>query len=143
MRSIMWGSLHKLRVQFPVHGEPDALTPVLYPHRRIRMSALLAPDRNISGTLKKEDTIITNPDNIPEVIPPKPVKDDAAPERKGDVVASFEEGSAEHKSAEVPPLPYEPTSFLRKYPVSLVSVENLVEEPHDPKSPIVRAVTNE
>jgi ATP-dependent Lon protease len=137
------GVFAQITSAFPVHGEPDALTAVLYPHRRIRMSALLAPDRNTSGTLKKEDVIITNSDNIPEVIPPKPVKDEAAHERKGDVVASFEEGSAEHKSVEAPPLPYEPTSFLRKYPVSLVSVENLVEEPHDPKSPIVRAVTNE
>jgi ATP-dependent Lon protease len=137
------GVFAQITSAFPVHGEPDALTAVLYPHRRIRMSALLAPDRNTSGTVKQEDTIITNSEDIPEVIPPKPVKDDAAHERKGDVVASFEESSAEHKGVEVPPLPYEPTSFLRKYPVSLVSVENLVEEPHDPKSPIVRAVTNE
>jgi Lon-like ATP-dependent protease len=137
------GVFAQITSAFPVHGEPDALTAVLYPHRRIRMSALLPPDRNTSGTVKKEDIIITNSDNIPEVIPPKAVKDEAAHERKGDVVASFEEGSAEHKTVDVPPLPYEPTSFLRKYPVSLVSVENLVEEPHDPKSPIVRAVTNE
>ncbi len=137
------GVFAQITSAFPVHGEPDALTAVLYPHRRIRMSALLAPDRKISGKVKPEDTITNNSENIPEVIPPKPAKDDTAHERKGDVVASFEEGSAEAKIIDAPPLPYEPTSFLRKYPVSLVNVENLVEEPHDPKSPIVRAVTNE
>jgi Lon-like ATP-dependent protease len=116
------GVFAQITSAFPVHGEPDALTAVLYPHRRIRMSALLAPDRNTSGTVRKEDTITNNPENIPEIIPPKPVKEDTAHERKGDVVASFEEVSAEQKSTEVPPLPYEPTSFLRKYPVSLVNV---------------------
>lgn len=137
------GVFAQITSAFPVHGDPDALTAVLYPHRRIRMSALLTPDRNISEKAKKEDTSGTQSDNIPEVIPPKLVKEDISPEKKGDVVASFEEGSNEHKSVEVPHSSYEPTSFLRKYPVSLVSVENLVEEPHDPKSPIIRAITNE
>ena len=49
-------------------------------------------------------------------------------------MASFEEGTVSQKTTDSP-APYEPTSFLRKYPVSLVNVENLVEDPHDPKSP--------
>ena len=36
-----------------------------------------------------------------------------------------------------------PRRFLRKYPVSLGDVENLSEEAHDKKSPIIRAVTSE
>ncbi|KAJ5671116.1 hypothetical protein N7507_000243 [Penicillium longicatenatum] len=60
-------------------------------------------------------------------------------EKKGDVVASFEEGAAES----APKDHYEPTSFLKKYPVSLVNVENLTEEPFDKKNGIIRAVTSE
>jgi Lon-like ATP-dependent protease len=132
------GVFAQITSAFPVHGEPDALTAVLYPHRRIKMSALIAPDRHA----KKEGSS-DQVDSIPDVIPTKAIKEDLDQEKKGDVVASFEENSPEQKSAESSPQPYEPTSFLRKYPVSLVNVENLVEEPHDPKSPIVRAVTNE
>jgi ATP-dependent Lon protease len=137
------GVFAQITSAFPVHGEPDALTAVLYPHRRIRMSALLAPDRKESGSLKKDEGISSFADNVPDVIPAKTTRDEVLQDKKGDVVASFEESSADQKGAEAPPLSYEPTSFLRKYPVSLVNVENLVEEPHDPKSPIVRAVTNE
>lgn len=135
------GVFAQITSAFPVHGEPDALTAVLYPHRRIKMTSLLAPERKDLGTVKKEDASST--ETIPEPVPPKEVQDDSVQEKKGDVVASFEEGAVEQKSTESATLPYEPTSFLRKYPVSLVNVENLVEEPHDPKSPIVRAVTNE
>ncbi|PTB80551.1 ATP-dependent protease La [Trichoderma longibrachiatum ATCC 18648] len=63
-------------------------------------------------------------------------------EKKGDVVASFEESAVEKKS-EQPVDKYEPTSFLKRYPVSLVNVENLADEPYDPKSPVIRAITNE
>ncbi|KAJ6172089.1 hypothetical protein N7470_001156 [Penicillium chermesinum] len=76
--------------------------------------------------------------------PPPPETTKGAPteertEKRGDVVASFEEGAAELVSKDH----YEPTSFLKKYPVSLVNVENLAEEPYDKKSGIIRAVTSE
>ncbi|CAI4210548.1 unnamed protein product [Parascedosporium putredinis] len=85
---------------------------------------------------KKTDTAALPP--VPEPIPQKVVE---AEEPKGDVVASFEESAVVPKPD--PNQQYEPTSFLKKYPVSLVNVENLSEEPYDPKSPFVRAVTNE
>jgi ATP-dependent Lon protease len=128
------GVFAQITSAFPVHGDDGALTAVLYPHRRIKMSALVKPDG--SGVAKAEV------DAIPEVIPPPKQKEEGTGDKKGDVVASFEESSVAQKGTEVAP-PYEPTSFLRKYPVSLVNVENLSEEPHDPKSPIIRAVTNE
>ncbi|KAK0629802.1 Lon protease-like protein, mitochondrial [Bombardia bombarda] len=61
---------------------------------------------------------------------------------KGDVVASFEESAVAPKP-DPNQKPYDPTSFLKKYPVTLVNVENLTEEPYDAKSPIIRALTNE
>ncbi|KAK4204097.1 putative Lon protease mitochondrial precursor, partial [Triangularia verruculosa] len=114
-------------------GEGTSLTAILYPHRRIRLSELIPP-----GAADAKTPAATEP--TPEPIPK--ATDESA--QKGDVVASFEE------SAVVPPpksdvtqKQYEPTSFLKKYPVSLVNVENLTEEPYDPKSQVIRAVTNE
>jgi Lon-like ATP-dependent protease len=133
------GVFAQITSAFPVHGEPDALTAVLYPHRRIKMSGLVAPGR-VTATDKKVEPVSI--DEGPEVIPANS-KETTNQEKKGDIVASFEEPLGEAKSAVSGPITYEPTAFLRNYPVSLVNVENLVEEPHDPKSPIVRAVTNE
>lgn len=137
------GVFAQITSAFPVHGEPDALTAVLYPHRRIKMSTLIAPERYHNNPTKNIEGSETEPESGPDVIPLKTLKDDEAQDSRGDLVASFEENSMEQKSSVIPPLPYEQTSFLRKYHVSLVNVENLVEEPHDHKSPIIRAVTNE
>lgn len=99
------------------------LTAVLYPHRRIKISTLLAPhDPARNGSIDQ------------------PILKDTA-EKKGDVVASFEEGTGEAPPKEV--YHYEPTSFLRKHAVTLANVENLTEEPFDKKSPVIRAVTSE
>ncbi|CAL5869766.1 uncharacterized protein PFLUO_LOCUS3996 [Penicillium psychrofluorescens] len=98
-------------------GETNGVTAVLYPHRRIKISSLLTPNET-----NKTDTA-----------------EDKTTEKRGDVVASFEEGAPEPAPKEQ----YEPTSFLRNYPVSLVNVENLTEEPYDKKNGIIRAVTSE
>ncbi|KAL2200423.1 Lon protease C-terminal proteolytic domain-containing protein [Corynascus similis CBS 632.67] len=120
---------------FPMNaqgGESGGLTAILYPHRRIRLSSLIPP--GAAGSSKS--TPVAEP--IPEAVP-KPA-DEA--DQKGDVVASFEESAVEQKP-ETPKKLYEVTSFLKKYPVSIANVDNLTEEPHDPKSQVVRAVTNE
>ncbi|EDN93868.1 hypothetical protein SS1G_09735 [Sclerotinia sclerotiorum 1980 UF-70] len=134
------GVFAQITSAFPVHGDDSALTAVLYPHRRIKMSALISPEREGADAKKTESTQAEPP--VPEIIPAKSTNEETS-EKKGDVVASFEEGTVAQKSAERPVLPYEPISFLRKYPVSLANVENLTEESYDPKSPIIRAVTNE
>jgi Lon-like ATP-dependent protease len=136
------GVFAQITSAFPVHGDEGALTAVLYPHRRIKMSALITPDRGTGSEAKKGGSPMSDPNVVPDLIPAKPSKDETSEEKKGDVVASFEEGTIQQKITDASAL-YEPTSFLRKYPVSLVNVENLAEEPHDPKSPIIRAVTNE
>ncbi|OAX81931.1 ATP-dependent protease La [Emergomyces africanus] len=108
---------------FPVHGTESGLTAVLYPHRRIKISSLIPP-RDMS---QKPET-------------DQQIPNDAATEKQGDVVASFEEATLEQPPKDTP---YEPTSFLHKYPVSIVHVENLTEEPYDKKNTMIRAVTNE
>ncbi|KAI0396337.1 lon protease [Xylariaceae sp. FL0594] len=129
------GVFAQITSAFPVHGEQNSLTAILYPHRRIKLSTLIPPS---TPEQKKPES---ESEEVPEPIPPK-TEEDASQENKGDVVASFEEGAVANKS-DATLEKYEPTSFLRKYPVSLVNVENLVEEPFDPKSPVIRAVTNE
>lgn len=127
------GVFAQITSAFAVAGDEKALTVVLYPHRRIKMTSLISP-------IKATDS--PDPDVIPDTIPAKNTKDDAVQEKKGDVVASFEEVPVQHKNAEFLS-PYEPASFLRKYPVSFVNVDNIADEAHDPKSPVIRALTNE
>ncbi|KNG86979.1 putative mitochondrial serine protease Pim1 [Aspergillus nomiae NRRL 13137] len=111
------GVFAQITAAYPLRGEASGVTAVLYPHRRIKVSSLLPP----SDSAKASAT------------------EDKPSEKQGDVVASFEEGTQEL----APKDHYEPTSFLRKYPVSLVNVENLAEVPYDKKSAIIRAVTSE
>ena len=129
------GVFAQITSAFPMNvagGEGTSLTAILYPHRRIRLSTLIPPGGPDASKAPAEG------EPIPEPIP-KPADEQA---QKGDVVASFEESAVAPK-AESAQKQYDPTSFLRKYPVSLVNVENLTEEPYDPKSQVIRAVTNE
>ncbi|KAL2409353.1 Lon protease-like protein, mitochondrial [Exophiala dermatitidis] len=125
------GVFAQITSAFPVHGDEHSLTAVLYPHRRIKMTALIPPS---TGSEKGASVV--------EVQPVKESKSFAEPaaENKGDVVASFEEPAKEQPSQLSV---YEPTAFLRKYPVSLVNVENLTEVPYDKKSDVIRALTSE
>ncbi|OIW31774.1 ATP-dependent protease La [Coniochaeta ligniaria NRRL 30616] len=128
------GVFAQITSAFPVSGgDQNSLTAILYPHRRIKLSTLIPP----------KDKADTEQPPSPEPIPPKVSDEEAQMQKKGDVVASFEESAVVPPNSEQAAQPYEPTSFLRKYPVSLVNVENLTEEPYDPKSPVIRAVTNE
>lgn len=137
------GVFAQITSAFPVHGDEGALTAVLYPHRRIKMTQLINPPK-LAGTEPAEAEVTPTEPTIPDPIPPKPSKEESVQEKKGDVVASFEESSVQTSSkADAPAAPYEPTSFLSKYQVSLVNVENLANEPHDPKSGVIRAITNE
>lgn len=150
------GVFAQITSAFPINGPELGLTAILYPHRRIRISSLLhAPEdpdgkkTDSKGTDAQElqdadakDTDGKTEVEIPRPIPSKPAELDSQLDKKGDVVASFEEGAVERKSDTVREK-YDPTAFLRKFRVSVVSVENVPEEPVDPKSPNVRALTNE
>lgn len=126
------GVFAQITSAFPVHGDEHSLTAVLYPHRRIKMTALMPPK---AGEHKE---------GAPPIVQTQPVKEEATKSdteaSPGDVVASFEEkGSDQPKQLTI----YEPTSFLRKFPVSLVNVENLAEIVQDKKSPTIKALTSE
>ncbi|PNY29756.1 Lon protease [Tolypocladium capitatum] len=133
------GVFAQITSAFPIHGQEGALTAILYPHRRIRLSTLLPPG---GQDLKTRADAKAEPET-PQPIPQKAAEEEStSPDKKGDVVASFEEGAVEKKPDQAAEK-YEPTSFLKRYPVSLVNVENLADEPYDPKSPVIRAITNE
>lgn len=121
---------------FPVTGEVNSVTAVLYPHRRIRMSKLIPPNQAQPDVPKS-----TAPFIEPNATDVQLSTEAASAEKSGDVVASFEESSTSVPSKAVQT--YEPMSFLRGFAVSLVNVDNMVEEPHDKKSPVIKAVTSE
>ncbi|KAL8684555.1 MAG: hypothetical protein Q9218_008240, partial [Villophora microphyllina] len=133
------GVFAQITSAFPVNGEEHSLTAVLYPHRRIKMSRLIPPNETSSQSAPEAP-------KGPPIVEIKPVEDQAAkesgvPEKSGDVVASFEESSPPQQTKEVQA--YEPTAFLRDFAVSLVDVDNLVEEGFDRKDPVIKAVTSE
>ena len=127
------GVFAQITSQFPVSGEELSLTAVLYPHRRIKLTSLV-PRNESKGTAPQATVVEAEP---PEEEKPKSGSGD----KMGDVVASFEESGASPAPANIQP--YEPTLFLRNYPVSLVNVENMPEQPFDKKSPLIKAVTSE
>ena len=131
------GVFAQITSAFPVHGQENSLTAVLYPHRRIKMSSLIPPSRAKDRSQQSASTT----QSLPATEAHSPKEASQASEKPGDVVASFEESSQSAQPTDVQP--YEPTSFLRNFAVSLVNVENMVEQLHDPKSPVIKAVTSE
>ncbi|KAK3324169.1 Lon protease C-terminal proteolytic domain-containing protein [Cercophora scortea] len=135
------GVFAQITSAFPMNsggGEGTGLTAILYPHRRIRLTDLIPP--RTADAAKGAPDAEPTPEPIPKAV------EEAAP--KGDVVASFEESAVTPKpdksdKSDGAQKQYEPTSFLKKYDVSVVNVENMVEDQYDPKSQVIRAVTNE
>ena len=97
------------------------------------MSSLLPPSKEDAKSVRKAEV------SEVEGKHPEAKLEEVATEtedKKGDVVASFEETSTDVKTKGVDDkgAAYEPASFLRKYQVSSVNVENLVDQPFDKKS---------
>jgi Lon-like ATP-dependent protease len=146
------GTFCQITGAFPAgSGDEKALQAVLYPHRRIKLSELLPPNR--SGVNHSKGVAGAAPAapsaGKATIESAAPIEEEAKPtqaeEKKGDVVASFEESSAEKDSASAPKAVATsgPTAFLHDWAVSLVNVDNLADEPFDKKSPTVRALVSE
>ncbi|KAF2201866.1 ATP-dependent protease La [Delitschia confertaspora ATCC 74209] len=130
------GTFCQVTSAFPVGPDDNfAMTCVLYPHRRIKMTGLKPPNTTENGVepTNTEDATAVGAETLATEAEPE--------ESKGDVVASFEEGGAE---AQKPPQYYEATAFLKDRKVSIANVENLVEEPFDKKkNPAIPALVSE
>ena len=138
------GVFAQITSAFPVHGQENSLTAVLYPHRRIKMSSLISPNRAPDQSHSTANVTEVSPASeaqSPTSEAQSPKETSQVSEGSGDVVASFEESSQTNQSTDVQP--YEPTAFLRNYAVSLVNVDNMAEQSHDQKSPVIKAVTSE
>ncbi|KAI9662876.1 MAG: ATP-dependent Lon protease pim1 [Bathelium mastoideum] len=134
------GTFCQITSIYPFQGEEKVLQAVLYPHRRIRLSELISP--------KGQNKTINVPSTETEPQPQQTTSEEQAsekpdPEKRGDVVASFEEPSASSDASKQQIVSYEPTSFLSKYAVSLVSASNVTDEPFDKSSPTIRALVSE
>lgn len=149
------GTFCQITSKYDVANEQNAQTIVLYPHRRIRMTGLV-PRNNEAGETGDTKAAVATIEAIPEADEGKTPEKDAKEEKKGDVVASFEESSPEAKEQQQQLLrsgeksvsqqqqaPYEPTSFLSNHSVSVVQVDNVVEEQVDRKDPTIIALVNE
>jgi len=116
------GTFCQVTSAFPVRSNEDdafAMTCVLYPHRRIRMTGLTAPT-----------AAAANKDTAPAAFPAdKAAPTEGTPSSRGDVVASFEETSDEAKSSKQELVP----TLLQGRNVSIADVENMVEESSDLK----------
>ncbi|KAF2791078.1 ATP-dependent protease La [Melanomma pulvis-pyrius CBS 109.77] len=121
------GTFCQVTSAFPVGPDDNfAMTCVLYPHRRIKMTGMKPPnpDKPQAPTVAEVTVVENTPGD-------ETVKETEADQSKGDVVASFEESSAD---AQKSPQYYEATSFLKDRKVSIANVENLMEEPFDLKN---------
>ena len=137
------GTFCQITSTYPVQGEDNkTLQAVLYPHRRIRLSELISPKAQ-SKTIEQQapEGEQQQQQQQQQQGPLESTADKPDQEKKGDVVASFEESSDVSKQQQTPS--YEPTSFLSKYAVSLVSASNVTEEPFDKSSPVIRALVSE
>ena len=140
------GTFCQVTGAFPAgHGEDKALQAVLYPHRRIKLSELMPPNRGPPAAPEPAQAALATIEAVPSEEQGKQPTEDV--EKKGDVVASFEEQQQkpdqEKTAIESEPRIYDPISFLRTWPVSLVKVDNLTDEPFDKKAPTIRALISE
>lgn len=118
-------------------GEEEGLTAVLYPHRRIRITELMAP-----RTDKASQAVVHD---IQEAARAEGIISEI-PEVGGSQVAATENGTepgadGDSRSSRAPPSFQ--TSFLQDYAVSLVNVENMEMEPFKKNSQVARAVASE
>ena len=128
------GTFCQVTSAFPVGSEDNfAMTCVLYPHRRIKITSL-SPPKGEKPASVGEATIAEAPEG--EAAP----AETKASENKGDVVASFEEASEDSK----PKDDDHTLSILKGRQVSIANVVNLVEEPFSMKdNKIIQALVNE
>ncbi|KAK5111686.1 ATP-dependent Lon protease pim1 [Meristemomyces frigidus] len=140
------GTFCQVTGAFPAgHGEDRALQAVLYPHRRIKLSELIPPNRGPPAPPAPEQAGAA--EKVVDVAPVPSEEHGEKPEteeQKGGVIASFEEQNKEKEGDQQKALELNsPTAFLRSWPVSLVNVENLADEPFDRNAPTIRALISE
>ncbi|CDK29546.1 unnamed protein product [Kuraishia capsulata CBS 1993] len=118
----------------------ETLTTVLYPHKRIRIDDLFPPESS-EGVSK----IRIDESDHKEII------QGIRGEKEGDVPKIVEQGTdapvEEASKTESESLKEEedeednPTAFLKKYPITLVNVSNVEDDPFESDNPIINSLT--
>lgn len=124
------GTFCQITSAFPINTTDDsfAMTCVMYPHRRIRLTGLVPPKQDSEEPSAVQSTLEDS------------ASTDSAPEpSKGDVVASFEEASDETKSVQDDRTAW----LLSERRATVAHVENALDEPFDPKDKNLQALTSE
>ena len=130
---------------FPHQGGEEGTTAVLYPHRRIKMSELYPPENKDKAAQAIVEELIGGDKAGAEKA--EVVEKKSEEEKQGDITPSFEESAVEGKGDKVQKRSSssssDPTSFLQRYGVSMVKVDNLPEEEYDASDSNIKALTNE
>jgi len=126
-------------------GKEEALTAVLYPHRRIRITELVQPRPPGSPPL---DETPPPPPNTAALIE-EALKEDAedraleAKEKVVEVKEVLPGAPPPPTPPSTPPSGATPTSFLTSHPISLVRITNLPTQPYTKSNQHIRAFTSE
>ncbi|KAJ3101102.1 ATP-dependent Lon protease pim1 [Phlyctochytrium bullatum] len=134
---------------------PDnqALTVVVYPHRRIRVNSIVLPPEAAADLSSVENV---QPDSGAETIVTEVVHEDVKPESSPDISLANPSESENQQPAASGTLEdadgnqilkekgYLPINeHLASYPVALVNVDNQVDQPYNSENSIVKAITSE
>ncbi|EEB05957.1 lon protease Lon1 [Schizosaccharomyces japonicus yFS275] len=136
----------------------NALTAVLYPHRRIRITELIPPKSTQEAVkanvkdIENEQQEETKEEEEPEQ-PHQSAEDSTAllPNKDEQSLLVPDEntpgGTPPSTSSSVPKNDYLPlqnaSAILKNFNVSLVKVQNIPKEPYDRQDPVIKAVTSE
>jgi Lon-like ATP-dependent protease len=117
------GTFCQVTSAFPLTVEDSfAMTCILYPHRRIKLTGLTPPKADGESTTEA-------PSVAESTLEETTVTETPANQAQGDVVASFEEANDEAKAQEE-----NITALLKDRKVSVAEVVNLAEEPFEAKN---------
>lgn len=134
------GVLAQVTSAFPSKDEKtgtEAMTALLYPHKRIKIDEIYSPMLNKTQDLDQPDQETsarkTPTTKLEEIVVEKIVEPHQVSKTENDPLD--EETDVDDD--------LNPTEFLSEYNVTLVSFSNLEDEPFDRKSPVINALTSE
>ncbi|KAF9934038.1 ATP-dependent Lon protease pim1 [Linnemannia zychae] len=152
------GVFAQITTVFPSSPGSDegSITAVLYPHRRIKIKELLPPLILPDGSeAPREGLLVKEAGEGADKLQAMTIKvEDSAPAETTSTVVAKPTGAeagaidgalADETSTVASKDPQHlPTAFLAKeYAVTLANVENMVDEPYNRKSQVIRAITSE
>ncbi|ANZ77482.1 BA75_04902T0 [Komagataella pastoris] len=123
----------------------ESLTTVLYPHKRIRIDELFPPKEGEDLNKDVESAKVV-PSERPTKRSRKEIIQGITGEKEGDgpkrSIEDEEEDLISEETQEVSSEKDEnPTEFLKNYPITLVNVSNVNDQPYERDSPVINSLT--